>query len=352
MAAEPLARFTVAGTTDLDEARDAMQRTFLPLRLRPLEPLRSAGVDMRLNATQVGGLTVGYVRFGRDVHVDTAEAENYHVNLPVSGGTRSRSGRLDSVTSTPERAAVFMPGLPADIDWHGACGQFCLMLPRAVLQQELESMLDRPLTEPIVFAPAMDVTSGAGRAWLDALRLIERQAGHGRGLLHHPLAAGHLEKLLVDALLLGQHHNYTDLLAEPRSPAAPPSVREAIELLRDRPEQPWTTAELARSVAVSVRSLQDGFARSIGVPPTRYLREVRLDRVHADLWSADPHTVTVSQVAGHWGFMYLGRFAAVYRKKFGESPSETLRRAQVAGTLRPAPPPGSAPTAPNSALSG
>jgi AraC-like DNA-binding protein len=33
----------------------------------------------------------------------------------------------------------------------------------------------------------------------------------------------------------------------------------------------------------------------------------------------------VSHIAGRWGFMYLSRFAAAYREKFGESPSQTLR---------------------------
>jgi hypothetical protein len=178
MAAEPLARFRVARTSDLDEAQDAMQSTFLPLRMRLLEPFRSQNVDLRLNAAHVGELTVSYVRFGSDLQLATAEAENYHVNLPISGGAYSRSGRLEHVQSTPQRAAVFMPGLPADIDWPRACAQFCLMFPRRVLQQELEAMLDRSLSEPIVFAPAMEVTSGAGRAWLDVLRLIEAQAGY------------------------------------------------------------------------------------------------------------------------------------------------------------------------------
>jgi AraC-like DNA-binding protein len=325
MAAEPFARFRVARTSDFDEAQDAMQSTFLPLRMRLLERFDAPAMDLRLNATQVGALTASYVRVGRDVHVATAEAENYHVNLPISGMTYSRSGRLEGVRTTPRRAAVFMPGLPADIRWRGGCAQFCLMFPHRMLQQELEGMLDRPLPEPIVFESAMDVTTGAGRAWVDALRLIERQASYRHGLLDHPLAAGHLERLLVEGLLLAQPHNYTDALADPRPPAAPPSVREAIELMRSGPEQPWTTAALARRVAVSARSLQDGFARSVGVPPTRYLRELRLDRAHEDLRSADPHTATVSHIAGRWGFMYLSRFAAAYREKFGESPSQTLR---------------------------
>jgi AraC-like DNA-binding protein len=328
MAAEPFGRFRVARTSDFDEAQDAMQSTFLPLSMRPREPAGSRGrMDFRLNATRVGEVTVSYVRLGRDVQVDTAEAENYHVNLPLSGRTYSRSGRLEQVRTTPQRAAVFMPGLPGDIEWYAGCAQFCLMFPRHVLQQELEAMLDRPLATPIAFAPAMDVSSGAGRAWVDLLRLIERQAGYGHGLLAHPLAAHNMQRLLVNGLLLTQPHDYTDALAQPRRPAAPPAVREAIELMRSRPEQPWTTAALARSVAVSGRCLQDGFARSVGVPPTQYLRAVRLDRVHDDLRSADPHTATVSQIAGRWGFVYLSRFAAAYREKFGERPSETLRHA-------------------------
>jgi AraC-like DNA-binding protein len=326
MAAEPFGRFRVARTSDLDVAQDVMQSIFLPLRMRLLHPEGTPGrLDLGINATRVGDVTVSYVRLGRDMLVETAEAESYHVNLPSSGGTYSRSGLLEQVRTTPRRAAVFMPGLPADIEWQAGCAQFCLMFPRHLLQQELEAMLDRPLPAPITFSPAMDVTSGAGKAWTDVLRLVERQTRYRDGLLDHPLAVGNLQRLLVDGLLLAQPHNYTDALAQPGRPAAPPAVREAIELMHDRPEQPWTTASLARSVSVSTRSLQDGFARSFGVPPTRYLRDVRLDRVHHELRSADPQRATVSQVAGRWGFVYLSRFAAAYREKFGERPSQTLR---------------------------
>jgi AraC-like DNA-binding protein len=239
------------------------------------------------------------------------------------------------VASTPQLAAVFMPELDAELEWQAGTAQFCLMFPRHVLQQELEAMLDRPLAAPLAFAPAMDVTGDAGRAWVDVLRLIERQSRYSRGLLDHPLAAGNLQRILVDGLLLAQPHTYTDALAAPHPPAAPPAIHRAIELLHTHPEQPWTTAGLARAVAVSARSVQDGFARTVGVPPTRYLREIRLQRIHEDLQAADPHTTTVSSVASRWGVLYLSRMAATYREKFGESPSQTLhhaptrRRAQI-----------------------
>src|SRR4051795_10703193 len=254
MAAEPFGRFPVARTADVDEAQEAMRSTFLPLDLRPLEPVGSGGgLDLGLNATRVGDVTVTYVRFGRGVQIDTAEAENYHVNLPITGGTVSRSGRLEPVASTPQLAAVFMPGLDAELEWQAGTAQFCLMFPRHVLQQELEAMLDRPLAAPLVFAPAMDVTGDAGRAWVDALRLIERQSRYSRGLLDHPLAAGNLQRILVDGLLLAQPHPYTAALAAPHPPAAPPAIHRAIELLHTHPEQPWTTADhFPGAVAVDV----------------------------------------------------------------------------------------------------
>jgi AraC-like DNA-binding protein len=324
---EPFGRHRVAATSDFDEAQAAMQSVFLPLRMRLQEhsPL-SRPLDLTLNAEQVGEVTTSYVRFGRSVHIETVEAEQYHVNLPLSGGTDSRSGRLERVQATPERAAVFMPGLPADIDWQGDCAQLCLMLPRNTLQAELEAMLDRPLAAPIEFAPAMDLTTDRGRAWRDALRLVEQQSRYRPGLLDHPLAAGNLGRLLVHGLLLGQPHNYTEALLEgSRRPAAPLAVRLAIDLMHSQPELPWSTPSLARRVAVSARSLQDGFQRSIGVPPMRYLRNVRLDRVHDDLLAAGPDEATVSQVAGRWGFLHLSRFAAAYRERFGRSPRFSYR---------------------------
>jgi AraC-like DNA-binding protein len=56
-----------------------------------------------------------------------------------------------------------------------------------------------------------------------------------------------------------------------------------------------------------------------------YLRNVRLDGARSDLISGDEAT-TVSDVAYRWGFNHLGRFAAHYEHKFGETPSRTLRR--------------------------
>lgn len=321
----PFGTHRVAWTSDVDEAHAALESVFRPRRLHVVEPAPALHpLGLELNALQLGETTVGYVQFGCGVRI-TFEPENVHVNVPLRGVANCWTGATERVRTTPERGAVFMPGRAGEIDWQDGCAQLCVAFPRHAVQLELEAMLGRSVGTPIEFAPGMDLTTDNGQAWLASLRLVEHQARCARGLLDQTLAADNLQRLLIDGLLVAQPHNYTDVLTRPRPHVPPRAVRQAIELMQSNPEVPWTTSSLAGRVAVSARSLQEGFQRCAGVPPMRYLRDVRLNRVHDDLRSATPETVSVCQVARRWGFRYLGRFAAAYRQKFGQTPSETLR---------------------------
>lgn len=99
-----------------------------------------------------------------------------------------------------------------------------------------------------------------------------------------------------------------------------------MRLLRSDPAKPWTVGELAASVSMSARSLQEGFRRSLDTTPMAYLRQLRLEKAHDELAAAEPGTVTVTEVATRWGFLHLGRFAAAYALAFREHPSTTLGR--------------------------
>src|SRR5262249_52673195 len=66
-----------------------------------------------------------------------------------------------------------------------------------------------------------------------------------------------------------------------------------------------------------------------GITPSQYLSALRLAQARRALLSADSGAETVTDVAMRFGFRELGRFAALYRKNFGESPSATLRRASA-----------------------
>ena len=83
--------------------------------------------------------------------------------------------------------------------------------------------------------------------------------------------------------------------------------------------------QLCAAVGKSERTLRYVFQENFGLAPMRYLRYCRLNGARADLAAAEPDATTVTEIATHWGFFELGRFAGEFRRHFGESPSEVLK---------------------------
>ncbi|MEX1147182.1 MAG: helix-turn-helix domain-containing protein, partial [Sphingomonadales bacterium] len=59
------------------------------------------------------------------------------------------------------------------------------------------------------------------------------------------------------------------------------------------------------------------------------LRDLRLDHAYAELSRSTRTGCTVTEVAMAAGFTHLSKFAAYYKARFGESPSDTARRGYV-----------------------
>jgi AraC-like DNA-binding protein len=108
-----------------------------------------------------------------------------------------------------------------------------------------------------------------------------------------------------------------DALRRLAAPIARPRPRTVPnELGEQAPScQPSCQRRFASEIHVSVRALQSAFARSQSLSPMRYLRDVRLRRIHADLLDADPQRTTVTAVAARWGL----------RAPAGTSPPGTAR---------------------------
>jgi AraC-like DNA-binding protein len=86
-------------------------------------------------------------------------------------------------------------------------------------------------------------------------------------------------------------------------------------------------ADLCRVGHASERRVRDAFHEVRGAAPVEWLRRLALDEVHAMLVRVEPTSASVTDVAASHGFTHVSRFAAEYRKRFGENPSRTLRTA-------------------------
>lgn len=96
--------------------------------------------------------------------------------------------------------------------------------------------------------------------------------------------------------------------------------------IRANLEMPLSVETFAEFAGVSTRAVQSAFQRFRGCSPTQFLCRVRLEEARRQLESPQAG-VSVTQIALNHGFFHLGRFAKMYRERFGERPNDTLRRA-------------------------
>jgi transcriptional regulator GlxA family with amidase domain len=186
-------------------------------------------------------------------------------------------------------------------------------------------MLERPAADALEFSPGVDWSRGGGASIRRLVRHDFAELGEPDTLLSRGVGAGEFEDLLVQSLLLGLPHSYSQHLARQNATAAPANVRRAEEFLRANAEETVTIEKIAQAAGCSVRALQLAFRRFRHITPMEALRHIRLAQAREEIGRSDP-SQSVIEIAAKFGFTNQGRFANQYKRAFGEYPSEALRR--------------------------
>ena len=158
------------------------------------------------------------------------------------------------------------------------------------------------------------------------LSVFAEQVFRPDGIIRQPMVGLPFVDSLIRGLMLGADNPYRSAITGETHSASPPAIRAAVDIIEAEAHLPLTASSIAKRCHVSVRALQQGFRRYMGVSPMAYLREVRLRRAHDCLLASEPSVTSVASVAYQWGFKNLGRFAAAHSARYDEPPSTTLRR--------------------------
>jgi AraC-like DNA-binding protein len=302
-------------TCDVSEARHALSSEYSELSLRCTDeraPFRMQLSSVESGAVRVASLAVSHGR------IRTRPLADYVVALPVAGRVVAGTARDGRVGIAGATGIVSTVGREVDVDYDGAeCAVLTAQFDRYALESELAVMLGHQLPRPIDFA--FELRTESLRRVVELIRDEGELGFDGRELRRR------MDSLAMAALLFGQPHNYTGELSAPGGFQGPRTIRDAVRAVEERPQDFVTVADLARISHLSVRALEAGFQRHVGMAPMVYVREVRMRRAHQDLLAGDAEAVTATEVAHRWGFAHYGRFAAAYRARYGESPAATLR---------------------------
>lgn len=108
---------------------------------------------------------------------------------------------------------------------------------------------------------------------------------------------------------------------------SPSPIRKARDYIKAHAAEPVELSRLAASLGMSMRTLQDNFKKSYGCSPRDYLMECRLENARDRLTLAGD-AASVIEIAMDCGFPDHGQFSSKYRARYGELPSQTLKRAR------------------------
>ena len=112
------------------------------------------------------------------------------------------------------------------------------------------------------------------------------------------------------------------------------TVERAEAYVHAHPGDDVTLSTLCRVVGLSERGLRNAFYGVRGMSPKRCILVDRLQAVHDRLSDSQSRPASVTCVATAYGFSELGRFSAIYKKQFGEAPSDAARHHRKIGRER------------------
>jgi len=311
--------------SDVDEARQYVATVYGDVTLEPTE--RREPFQWNVKRASVGPIHIASSWFRGGARFLTEDAnDRYFIFF-----SRKHQGELRvgvDVPIIPGRAAALRsPSSPGDLRVESDYQPMTLAFERATLEAEFRALTGSSRRFALTFEPGMPTTSGVGARIQRLVGFIFNELNEDDNNLDSPLVAARYADALIFSLLEGVPHSCAALLPSRIRAVAPGHVRLAAEYLEANAAEPVRLAELSKLTGMSVRSIQAGFKAMYRCSPMAFLKERRLELARNRLLCAAPGTTTVAAIALDCGFSHLGRFSGLYRARFGESPSATVRRA-------------------------
>lgn len=268
------------------------------------------------------------IEYGATVKIEYEDLKSYYtISLPSSGEQLLALGS-HRTHSDINCGMVISPSQTVSLEMSGNCRKFLVRILRKKLESTLQRLLGRRIDRPLLFESSMDMDFGASSSWWRTVKFFLAEQERNGSIYHQWPFLETVEQTLIEGLLWGQPHNYTQALEQKERTALPAFVYRAETFIRENAHKPITKEDILSVAGVPGRTLYEGFKRFGKSSPMRYLKETRMDRVRQDLLSCNGDA-TITDIATRWWFMHLGRFSIEYKERFGEPPSETLKKSII-----------------------
>ncbi len=307
-------------------SRDLLQTRSLVGEVMKPHDLHVHGASQQVNARMhhmaFGGVSLNRLKYGADVDIEPGPLDDFYlIQMPLSGNAMITSGN-QQVASDMEVASVISPSDSTVMRWSADCDQLMVRIDRMLVDRAIGALSGRLEPETVRFELGFRWRECA--PWRCIVQYLNECASHPFDPAQYRLMVAHIEQLVVSTLVSAQPHDMRESKVARCAAVLPRHVKRVQEYLRANVGEPVTADQMALVAGVSLRSLYAGFKEYCGVSPMQYLRTLRLDGARQSLLS-EPEC-NIASIAMRWGFGHLGRFSSEYKERFGESPSQSVRR--------------------------
>lgn len=321
-----MAEHEIFYTEDVADATRLLGSALAPLALG-VDPANADGFAATMHGVRLRNVSMLYLDLHVAATMDIPESGRYYaVHMPLNGAAAVEHPH-GGFEANAMRCLVTSPGTALRIELEHDSPQLIIRIEEQAMTALVTRLLGRNLGRPLVFTPDFDLATEAAMRWNAAVQLVHTEVYHQGSLVQSGRGIGSVEELVMSSLLYLQPSTYHADITRPVSNSPRHAViQRVMDYIDDHLAERITMESLAHEMHMSARSIQQGFHDELGMSPMTFVRERRLERVHEELSDAIPSDgVTVTAVAERWGFHHLGSFSVEYRKRWGETPSHTLR---------------------------
>jgi AraC-like DNA-binding protein len=267
----------------------------------------------------------GASRFATEVSIEAGQSDNFCFTTLLQGDLTFIE-RGDPTTGTASRGLVYRPGTDTRLVTSDDSVRTNVFIKAAKVEESLEHMLDKNLRKPLEFRPSLDWSRGLAASLKFQLDFVMREFERPDGVAGNAVALASTTDLLIELMLRGAPHNHADQMELGPGCAVPAYVQRAEEFMHINSAAPIHISDVAAAAGCSVRTLGSVFQQFRSRTPLAALHAIRLQQVHAEL-SRGTSDAPVSAVARRYGFTNKTRFVNAFRRRFGETPLDVVRRA-------------------------
>lgn len=316
-------KFVSLDSVDREETEEFATSVFCPHKFHLARSERK--LHTKISSASLSSVGVSNTTFGAKVTVEPGTLDEFYlVQASVDGAIDVLSGNQRCL-STPGIATVLSPNQYTRMEWDKAGEFFTVRIDRRSLENQLSSLTGELLQGPLVFDLEMDLQRDRSRPWQSVVQAVYDHISYSDWLPNDPVTSDALERSLMTTLLQTQPHNYSDQLDKSLPRHASALVRRAIQFMAQHLAENLSNQKVAAAVGSTERSLLNHFRKHTGSTPKQYLLELRLRTTRTRLLAAGSDT-SITQVFSDAGIRHHGRFSGLYKARFGESPSATMKK--------------------------